>query len=392
MAGQWKLPLSASQAKSRNFYFGSSSATPWSNDLSHRNHVKAENRISMGHRRVATEDKVVPPTPWATQYDATMQPYSPFANRPEVPTVRPRTAMLLMRKMLLSDHSSGKAWEAAYGDVTEKAVTEAVSRPIPAKREVVERRAESPLSPVNQRRKPGGFSRCYGDEDVIGEGTVNMIRKEEEMAEELDRGGMTPLRARAWAASQRGSPMGRSTSASGFTMPTSFEVLLSEKDIAEERLFKMWGSGRKDKPRSPIGRPVSEEEAGVRRKLLECRCNSSPSDATYVARDWLMPDGQHVDSPFANLARDSGHESVSSSSWTRRRSAGSFLRSPSHLCAASSGAGSPGLSSREEFVGEGNFGGYSSLTKESCLVSENEKLRQQVRELSMELEKASLRA
>ena len=220
--------------------------------------------------------------------------------------------MLLMRKMLLSDHSSGKAWEAAYGDVTEKAVTEAVSRPIPAKREVVERRAESPLSPVNQRRKPGGFSRCYGDEDVIGEGTVNMIRKEEEMAEELDRGGMTPLRARAWAASQRGSPMGRSTSASGFTMPTSFEVLLSEKDIAEERLFKMWGSGRKDKPRSPIGRPVSEEEAGVRRKLLECRCNSSPSDATYVARDWLMPDGQHVDSPFANLARDSGHESVSS--------------------------------------------------------------------------------
>jgi hypothetical protein len=58
MAGQWKLPLSASQAKSRNFYFGSSSATPWCNDLSHRNHLKVENRIAMAHRKVSVEDKV----------------------------------------------------------------------------------------------------------------------------------------------------------------------------------------------------------------------------------------------------------------------------------------------------------------------------------------------
>ena len=342
MAGQWKLPLSASQANSRNFYFGSSSATAWCNDLSHRNHVKVENRIAMGHRRVPIEDKVrpappalfartaprsfpslllpsevdsspvqvVPPTPWATQYDAMMQPYSPFANRPEVPTVRPRTAMLLMRRMLLSDHSAGKAWEAAYSDVPSKAVIPAVSRPILARREVVERRAESPLSPVNQRRKPGGFNRCYGDENVVGEGTINMIQEEEEMAEELDRGGMTPLRARAWAASRCGSPMGPSASpsASGFMMPASFEVLLSEKDIAEERLSKMWESGRRDKPRSPFGRSVSEQEAGARRKLLEDRSSSSPSDATYVARDWLMPDGQHNDGPFVNLDRDKGHE------------------------------------------------------------------------------------
>ena len=59
MAGAWKLPLSASQAKSRNFYFGSSSATPWCNDLSHKHHVKCENKIALDHRKEALEDKVL---------------------------------------------------------------------------------------------------------------------------------------------------------------------------------------------------------------------------------------------------------------------------------------------------------------------------------------------
>jgi len=58
MAGRWKLPLSLSQADSRNFYFGSSSATPWCNDLSHKNHVRSENKIALQHRKVPTEYKV----------------------------------------------------------------------------------------------------------------------------------------------------------------------------------------------------------------------------------------------------------------------------------------------------------------------------------------------
>jgi len=54
----WKLPLSLSQADSRNFYFGSSSATPWCNDLSHKNHVRSENKIALQHRKIPTEYKV----------------------------------------------------------------------------------------------------------------------------------------------------------------------------------------------------------------------------------------------------------------------------------------------------------------------------------------------
>jgi hypothetical protein len=52
-------------------------------------------------------EQALPQTPWATQYDALMRPWSPFADVPEVPVVRPRTAMLLMRKMLLSNPAAG---------------------------------------------------------------------------------------------------------------------------------------------------------------------------------------------------------------------------------------------------------------------------------------------
>ena len=231
-----------------------------------------------------------------------------------MPVVRPRTAMLHMRKMLLSDHASGKAWEAAYGEVPDKGVIPAVLRPIPARREVVERRAESPLSPMNQRRKPGAYRSCWGDEDLIGEGTVNLTQTEQEMAGELDRGGMTPLRAKTWAAGQRGSPLPRSSSSlSEFVIPASYEVLLNEKDMQEERLFRMWSSGRSDRPRSPIGRPFTAEEADARAKLLLGRTVSSPSDATYLAKEWLVPEGPDKlerDNIFADVDRDTGHESV----------------------------------------------------------------------------------
>ena len=59
------------------------------------------------HRRTPMEEKVVPPAPWAVSYDATMRPWSPFAGLPQVPQVQPRTAMLLMRKMLLSNPAAG---------------------------------------------------------------------------------------------------------------------------------------------------------------------------------------------------------------------------------------------------------------------------------------------
>ena len=147
MAGQWKLPFAASQEKSRNFYFGSSSATPWCNDLSHRHSVKNEEKIAMHQRKTDATDRVrgaaepraapargrtrslslrragsrravhqcvcrvpcqvVAPIPWACHYDANMEPWSPFKDTPEIPIVRPRTAMLMMRKMLLSNPAAG---------------------------------------------------------------------------------------------------------------------------------------------------------------------------------------------------------------------------------------------------------------------------------------------
>ena len=46
--------------------------------------------------------------PWACHYDANMEPWSPFKDTPEVPVIRPRTAMLMMRKMLLSNPAAGQ--------------------------------------------------------------------------------------------------------------------------------------------------------------------------------------------------------------------------------------------------------------------------------------------
>ena len=51
--------------------------------------------------------QVVAPIPWACHYDANMEPWSPFKDTPEIPIVRPRTAMLMMRKMLLSNPAAG---------------------------------------------------------------------------------------------------------------------------------------------------------------------------------------------------------------------------------------------------------------------------------------------
>ena len=69
MAGQWKMPFAATQQQSRNFYFGSSSSTPWCNDLSHRNACKHEERIAMDLRstpvqqreRVRPDPRLAPP-------------------------------------------------------------------------------------------------------------------------------------------------------------------------------------------------------------------------------------------------------------------------------------------------------------------------------------------
>ena len=114
MAGQWKQPLSFTQKNSRNFFFGPSSSTPWNNDLCHRDHCRLERHMDEVHRRTPMEEKVVPPAPWAVSYDATMRPWSPFAGLPQVPQVQPRTAMLLMRKMLLSNPAAGITSNAAH--------------------------------------------------------------------------------------------------------------------------------------------------------------------------------------------------------------------------------------------------------------------------------------
>ena len=57
MAGQWKMPFAATQQQSRNFYFGSSSSTPWCNDLSHRNACKHEERIAMDLRSTPVQQR-----------------------------------------------------------------------------------------------------------------------------------------------------------------------------------------------------------------------------------------------------------------------------------------------------------------------------------------------
>ena len=41
-----------------------------------------------------------------------------------------------------------------------------------------------------------------------------------------------------------------------FQMPPSYEALLNQKDIAEERLYRLWHAQRSDRPRSPFGRNV----------------------------------------------------------------------------------------------------------------------------------------
>jgi hypothetical protein len=149
MAGQWKMPFAATQQQSRNFYFGSSSASPWCNDLSHRHACKHEERIAMDLRstpvqqrervrspdprlapqnakrarapcapqfhlylrarscRVPRDAQAVAPVPWACQYDANIETWSPFRDTPEIPIVRPRTALMMMRKMLTSNPAAG---------------------------------------------------------------------------------------------------------------------------------------------------------------------------------------------------------------------------------------------------------------------------------------------
>ena len=187
MAGKWKLPLSSTQAKSRNFYFGSSSQSPWSNDVAFKNYVKSEFKTALNHHEEPAADRVIAPVPWATTYDTTMQPWSPFSDKPEMPTVRPRTSLLLMRKMLLSNTDAGKAWQDEFGHICSKkvfrAITRASNQPVETKRVDVQRRCESPL--LNLHRPPGTFHPCFGDEACIGEATVHLLRRESEMARSL---------------------------------------------------------------------------------------------------------------------------------------------------------------------------------------------------------------
>ena len=57
--------------------------------------------------RVPRDAQAVAPVPWACQYDANMETWSPFRDTPEIPIVRPRTALMMMRKMLTSNPAAG---------------------------------------------------------------------------------------------------------------------------------------------------------------------------------------------------------------------------------------------------------------------------------------------
>ena len=57
--------------------------------------------------RVPRAAQAVAPAPWACQYDANMETWSPFRDTPELPIVRPRTALMMMRKMLTSNPAAG---------------------------------------------------------------------------------------------------------------------------------------------------------------------------------------------------------------------------------------------------------------------------------------------
>jgi hypothetical protein len=71
--------MSPGQADSRNFYFGSSSSTRWSNDLSHKLCVKNEIKIAEQHRKTPVQDKVLDTDTflaplWTTHTDYSLLP------------------------------------------------------------------------------------------------------------------------------------------------------------------------------------------------------------------------------------------------------------------------------------------------------------------------------
>mmetsp|Transcript_9287 Transcript_9287/g.14651 ORF Transcript_9287/g.14651 Transcript_9287/m.14651 type:complete len:399 (+) Transcript_9287:167-1363(+) len=116
MSGAWKLPMSPAQANSRGFYFGPSGEAPWNCDLMWKHHVHGENKIQAKHRlRSAAATRPHSAVPWGVEYDASMETWSPFSTRAEIPLVRPRTAVIQFRKTLARHPAEGLAWEAEHG-------------------------------------------------------------------------------------------------------------------------------------------------------------------------------------------------------------------------------------------------------------------------------------